>query len=902
MTSQFSARARDLEARVLDLARDRAREITASTSHDALRACAWCAEVSADDPMDAALQPCVDHAFTRAIMTLVRESQAAQVAPMRFVSGAPRSPIDDDEMFEKDSEAAFSQSSVARVLDIALTLAESCGIASSALFTMYEMVTEACTVRGARDVVIWLRERRERVKAPGVWKYGKLTILRTFIALMKRCMGRGMLEADVHGRALLLLSGLNGFFDRSGMNLSGAVSTQTTEIFGQEEWVREDDDFPPDAGTHEEEKDVKMDTDVADVDDAGDADDVVIDNDSDVSWVTDAFHHTFWSIQEFFQNPPATMTKDGGWNRFHEILMVILNAFEAHPLGESALDLGIHPGSELSKKIGLRFLTARRLLPLQMKDYQFRRQILIQAAFFLHFCNDPKYAERQKEKKQELKVVDEEVTEAAERVMKILQRTGPRAKEAAEFVEVALLDETQWVDWKMKGCPNFVKEPIEDFSKMPLPENYDVSKSKWPPDMYPPDDPNVKFDTGDEKMTRLWNLSADGETSIESAALKAPTLEEFFAPCLEEMDPEAQIEPEYRRVNDKAFEWRAMRLLATNHMHLFAKIATDGLESVIPEILGVPDPRPPELIAKENDAKKTSNDKAKAEGSNATHNQEDILNAHVEELDGAIEPIDGDHGDDDLPPPEPKDADTANAVIDDAMEADGGDGGDASASPEPQKSSPARVRTPEESKSASPATGEPKAKTAEDQSKPLPPTQSAPQSSSPAPAARTTQSERRGVDGGRGRGGRGGRVGGRGGRGGRDQDRGRDMDRGGRGGRSARDHSRDARPPAPVPQPPVPAPRQHQPVARQRYNDRRGSGSGGARHGPRYDDRAPPPQRVNRPPPPPAAARPDTNLGKRRRDGEDDQAPHDGGHQRARARGNQGQRYNRNRNNNNNRR
>jgi len=874
---------------VLDLARDRSRDITPSTSHAVLRACGWCAEVSADDPLDSEQQPCVDYAFTRAAMVLVRESQAAQVAPMRFVSGEAQSTIDDDEKFENDAEAAFAQSSVARLLDIALTLAESCGIASSALFGMYEMIVEACTVRGARDVVIWLLERRERAKAPAVWKYGKLTILRTFVALMKRCMGRGRLEADVHGRALLLLSGLNGLNDRSGMNLSGAVSTQPTEIFGQEEWVREDNDFLPDDGEQEGEKDVKMDTD--DKDTADDVDiDVVIDNDSDVSWVTDAFHHKFWSIQEFFQNPPATMSKDGGWNRFHEILTVILDAFEKHPLGESALELGIDPGSELSAKIGFRFLTARRLLPLQMKDYRFRRQILIQAAFFLHFCGDAKYAERQKEKKQELKVVDEEVSEAAERVMKILHRTGPEAKRTAEFVQVALFDETQWVDWKMKGCPDFVKEPIEDFATLPMPENYDKSISKWAPDIYPPDDPNVKFDTGHDTLTRLWNLSAGGTDDIKASLLKGPTLEELFAPCLEEMDPEAQIEPQYRRVNDKAFEWRAMRMLATNHMHLFAKIATDGLESVIPEILGVPDPRPPKPVTKEDEAKKEAEDKAKADGSVTTHHQDDILNTHVEELDGAIEPIEGDNDDDDddIRSLMPLNAEQTNGdAVDDAMEEDG----DTPAQTEPQAT---------DEKRDSPTPTKAVVKTEDDQKQE--PVQASPQLPSPAPAARSTPSEQRESGGRSGRGGRGGRGGrsGRGGRGGREQDRGREMDRGGRGGRSARGQSRDARPPAPVPQPPVPAPRQHQPAAQQRYDDRRGRGGGGARHGPRYDDR-PPPQRVNRPPPQPAAAppRPDTNLGKRRRDGNDDyQSPQDGGHQRQRARGNQGQRYNRNRNNN----
>ena len=893
MSSAFAARAAELEASILDLVRDSSREISPSTSGAALRSVAWCAEVTVDDPIDIDGQHCVDHAFSRVFVELIRESQSQNVFPMRWVSrGAALS----DEAFESDVEGASASSSVARALDIALTSAESSGIASSALFMGYEIIIEACTVRGARDALIWLEARKARAREDSVWKYGKLTILRTMVALTKRCTGRGMLEAEVHGRALFLLHWLNGVNDRAGMNLSGMVNTQTTEIFEQEAWIREGEEFLPDDPATDD-KMAKMEIDNVDSDDERGGND----NDGDDSWIDDTFHAKFWSIQEFFQNPPATMSRDGGWNRFYEILTLVLSAFEAHPLGDTALEILLEPMSELALKVGFRFLTARRLLPLQMKDYRFRRQILIQAAFFLHFCGDEKYAERQKERKQELKVVDEEVTEASERVMKILQRTGPNATFMAEFIEVALVDETQWLDWKMQGCPDFVREPIKDLATWPMPEGYDVSKSQWPPDMYPPDDPTLKYDLGNATLNKIWNASKDDSSIVDLSLLKTPTLQEFFAQCLEEMDPEAQIEPEYRLVNDKTFQWKAMRMLSENHMHLFAKIASEGLESVIAEVLGVPDPRPQKQVSEE-DAKK-----AAEEASRVSEGQVDILNTHVEELDGAIESIEGDQ-DDTL---ELRFRTAAEGTVEDMEEEEAKAVEDEieneAVYTKPNKhalkrtsDANATIETPAKTKNE-PAIPTKTTPPAAIPMKSTPPAAIPAKSTPPAgdmkkvplaPPPRLWQEQQPQQQQQRNVGVRGSV------RSVRDyQDRDDRNDRG--GGRIIR--GRDDRPMAPVPQPPLPMPQQHQPPAYQRYDDRRG---GGRPLPPRHDDRAPPPpsrqQPMNRPPPPPAG-RPDTNLGKRRRDGDGaDQylsPPDGGGHEPQRARGNQGQRFNRNRTN-----
>ena len=525
LTSEFARRARALEDSLLTLARDGSSPVDPSSSTAALaRANVFERVPDADDPLPTSETPCVEHAYHRAAVTLVRETRENGVALMRATTeGAPVISAEEEDHFGNAADA-FGTSAAARLLDSALTLAESCGVSGAPLFTTIEVMMEACTLREALDVVCWCETRKSRLREERVWKRGKLTTLRTLIALMKRCAGRQTREARLKGRASVLMSWLMGVSDRSGLNLSGTPNANVTAIFEQEAWTRDAD--ADDEGDAMDADDVQVVEDVAnedvDADDAG------------AFGADEAFHKTFWSLQLYFQNPSETMTKDGAWNTFCAALRVVLEKFEEHPLGETAMTVDAPVGSEIADLIGLRFLTARRLLPLQMTDYLFRRQVLIQCALFLDHVGTEKFAAH---------VVDDEIKELTDRVMELLKRTGPAAEMTATLVARLVDDEGGWRKWKEDGCPSFEKPPI-DFENEPMPENYDPKYSQWPPDQYPPSDPNLKYDFGNEELNRLWNL---GDASD---ALRPPTLQEFFGPCVLEMDPAQEVEEQYRRVND----------------------------------------------------------------------------------------------------------------------------------------------------------------------------------------------------------------------------------------------------------------------------------------------------------------------------------------------------------------
>ena len=63
------------------------------------------------------------------------------------------------------------------------------------------------------------------------------------------------------------------------------------------------------------------------------------------------------------------------------------------------------------------------------------------------------------------------------------------------------------------------------------------------------------------------------EDIAEQGTNKTPSLEAYLQPMHEQMDPEAGIEEEYKMKNDKAYCWKALRLMAKKDVALLSKVA-----------------------------------------------------------------------------------------------------------------------------------------------------------------------------------------------------------------------------------------------------------------------------------------------------------------------------------------
>lgn len=93
-----------------------------------------------------------------------------------------------------------------------------------------------------------------------------------------------------------------------------------------------------------------------------------------------------------------------------------------------------------------------------------------------------------------------------------------------------------------------------------------------------------KMQLGNSALTRLWNM---GGNSLEDIAQKQqealPALSDFLRQVHEQMDPAAGIEEEYKLKNDKAFQWKALRLMAKKDVALLSKVSAPqgSLESAV---------------------------------------------------------------------------------------------------------------------------------------------------------------------------------------------------------------------------------------------------------------------------------------------------------------------------------
>lgn len=99
-----------------------------------------------------------------------------------------------------------------------------------------------------------------------------------------------------------------------------------------------------------------------------------------------------------------------------------------------------------------------------------------------------------------------------------------------------------------------------------------------------------------------------------------PELDDYFKEAIEQLDPEAEIEPKYRKVNDPNFGWRALRLLTQRSSCFFT--STNNPIARLPDYL--------ELSLKRiiKDRPQNSNEEVKQE----------VLNTDTEEVDVLLKP------------------------------------------------------------------------------------------------------------------------------------------------------------------------------------------------------------------------------------------------------------------------
>ncbi|KAK2156521.1 hypothetical protein LSH36_211g02046 [Paralvinella palmiformis] len=219
------------------------------------------------------------------------------------------------------------------------------------------------------------------------------------------------------------------------------------------------------------------------------------------------------------------------------------------------------------------------LLDLELSDTNFRRNMLIQMLITFQ------YLQAHVKFKSTSQVLSEDQTTwiklITERVMTVLRETPPDGDKFADTVEHVLVREENWNNWKNDGCPSFIKDPQPSRAtaggsssrKRSIGDDLKASGGKL-----------IKM--GNSELTRLWNINPDNMESCRNKQKNfLPSLEDFFKDAIEQMDPEAMIEDEYKLVKNPTFAWKSLRLLSRKSPHFFAQTPNRQKKKTISEYL-----------------------------------------------------------------------------------------------------------------------------------------------------------------------------------------------------------------------------------------------------------------------------------------------------------------------------
>ncbi|KAK6626388.1 hypothetical protein RUM43_006699 [Polyplax serrata] len=331
------------------------------------------------------------------------------------------------------------------------------------------------------------------------------------------------------GRILLFLAKFFPFSERSGLNIVSEFNLDNIAEFSQDSQI---DNFD----SPEENKD-------------------------DTKFKIDYnFYNKFLTLQEFMRSPNQCYNKIR-WRVFVNSANDVLAAFKNFKLdAEQFQDKPIveHFAEATSSTFFAKYMTNPKLLELQLSDSDFRRSILIQFLIILQYLSSPvkfKLESYELELKQ-LGWIKEQV----ELVYQLLAETPTNSEKFAQAVKHILSREELWNNWKNEGCPEFKKPgniEEKDLTKLKV-----RGKKRTIGDRIKDAAHQKKYYMGHSELTRLWNLNPNNLEACKAKERKfLPDLDEYFEEAIIQMDPAAEIEPEYKKVRDSNFGWRALRLL-----------------------------------------------------------------------------------------------------------------------------------------------------------------------------------------------------------------------------------------------------------------------------------------------------------------------------------------------------
>ncbi|XP_031399822.1 THO complex subunit 1 isoform X1 [Punica granatum] len=430
-----------------------------------------------------------------------------------LVSSAVQSGAPIMEYGQSVDDAETTLGHIPRLLDIVLYLCEKEHIEGGMIFQLLEDLTEMSTMRNCKDVFGYIERKQDILGKQELFARGKLVMLRTCNQLLRRLSKAN--DVVFCGRILMFLAHFFPLSERSAVNIKGVFNTSNETSYEKE----------PPAG-------------------------IAIDFN---------FYKTFWSLQEYFCNPPSLSLAPTKWLKFTSSLMVVLNTFEAQPLTDEEGD-AINMEEEAAN-YSIKYLTSSKLMGLELKDPSFRRHILVQCLILFDYLRYP----GKNDKDLPSEGMKEEIKTWEDRVKKMLEVTPPKGKDFLHKIEHILEREKNWVWWKRDGCPPFEKQPLEKKAQ-------DSTKKRRP-----------RWRLGNKELSQLWRWADQNPNALtDPQRVRTPSIMDYWKPLAEDMDDSTGIEEEYHHKNNRVYCWKGLRFSARQDLEGFSRFTDHGIEGVVP--------------------------------------------------------------------------------------------------------------------------------------------------------------------------------------------------------------------------------------------------------------------------------------------------------------------------------
>ncbi|KAL1456912.1 hypothetical protein WDU94_001599 [Cyamophila willieti] len=164
------------------------------------------------------------------------------------------------------------------------------------------------------------------------------------------------------------------------------------------------------------------------------------------------------------------------------------------------------------------------------------------------------------------------VKDTTETVYSLIKQTPPDGDKFCQVVKLILKGEEHWNQWKNEGCPE-LKRPLLSADAEGKDEASAAKKkkkaNKLPGEMLQEAYSQGKVLMGNPELTKLWNSKDNLEACKSAERDFTPSLESYFEEAIQQMDPAAMVEEQYKKVNDGNYAWRALRLLSRKCPHFF---------------------------------------------------------------------------------------------------------------------------------------------------------------------------------------------------------------------------------------------------------------------------------------------------------------------------------------------